>query len=246
MIIMILGMHRSGTSTVAGVLHMNNIAMGTYENFWPRPLSQNPKGFYENFDFRKINDQMLKFSGYDVKSYNPDIPMVELNNKLLSKMKELVDHNNSTFPDWGWKDPRTCLTASSWLDAIISLGLGDELKIVFLARRASSVSRSLYKRNGLLFEKGLQLWESYTQRALKFCSRSNVPIHYCSFEDLLDDPLEICNSLFNFIGKEWDSEIVGKFIDRSISTSAKGEEIKYPEHIAVLEEKVYSLVKGVK
>ena len=93
---MILGMHRSGTSTVAGVLHMNNIAMGTYENFWPRPLSQNPKGFYENFHFRKINDQMLKFSGYDVKSYNPDIPMVEINNKLLSKMKELVDHNNFT------------------------------------------------------------------------------------------------------------------------------------------------------
>ena len=47
MIIMILGMHRSGTSTISGVLHMNKIIMGTYQNFWPRPLSQNPKGFYE-------------------------------------------------------------------------------------------------------------------------------------------------------------------------------------------------------
>ena len=246
MIIMILGMHRSGTSTVAGVLHMNNIVMGTYENFWPRPLSQNPKGFYENFDFRMINDQILKMSGYDVKSYNPDIPMVELNNKLLSKMKKLIEHANSSFPDWGWKDPRTCLTASSWVDAINLLGLGDELKIVFLTRKASSVSRSLYKRNGLPFEKGLQLWESYTDRALQFCSGSGLPIHYCSFEDLLDDPVAICNSLFTFMGRDWDSEIVGKFIDRSISTSAKGEEIKYPEHIAVLEEKVYSLVKRVK
>ena len=60
MIIMILGMHRSGTSTISGVLHMNKIIMGTYQNFWPRPLSQNPKGFYENYDFRKINDQLLK------------------------------------------------------------------------------------------------------------------------------------------------------------------------------------------
>ena len=51
MITIILGMHRSGTSTVAGVLHLNKIIMGTYQNFWPRPLTQNPKGFYENYDF---------------------------------------------------------------------------------------------------------------------------------------------------------------------------------------------------
>ena len=53
MITIILGMHRSGTSTIAGVLHLNNISMGTYKNFWPRPLAQNPKGFYENYDFRQ-------------------------------------------------------------------------------------------------------------------------------------------------------------------------------------------------
>ena len=33
-----------GTSTISGVLHMNKIIMGTYQNFWPRPLSQNLKG----------------------------------------------------------------------------------------------------------------------------------------------------------------------------------------------------------
>ena len=53
MIIIVLGMHRSGTSTVAGVLHMNKIVMGTYENFGHGSLRQNPKGFYENYDFRK-------------------------------------------------------------------------------------------------------------------------------------------------------------------------------------------------
>ena len=48
MIVIVLGMHRSGTSTLSGVLHMNKVTMGTYQNFWPRPLNQNPKGFYEN------------------------------------------------------------------------------------------------------------------------------------------------------------------------------------------------------
>ena len=90
MIVIVLGMHRSGTSTVAGILHLNNILMGTYQNFWPRPLRQNPKGFYENYDFRKINDMILKKHNYDVKSYNSNIPMVHLNESLTFKMIKLL------------------------------------------------------------------------------------------------------------------------------------------------------------
>ena len=73
MITIILGMHRSGTSTVAGILHLNKIVMGTYQNFWPRPLPQNPKGFYENYDFRKINDKLMQKAGYNVKSFESEI-----------------------------------------------------------------------------------------------------------------------------------------------------------------------------
>jgi len=237
-------MHRSGTSTIAGVLHMNKVVMGTYQNFWPRPLKQNPKGFYENYEYRKLNDQLLNSSGYDVKSYDPDIPVVQPNDKLEAKMAEIVENSNSSYPDWGWKDPRTCLTASHWSDTIRSLGLEDELKIIFVARRASSVARSLYKRNKLPFDNALQLWQSYTERALEFCSNSDLPIYYCSFEDLLNDPFKICNSLFDFMARDWDSTIVEEFIDHSISTSAKGDEIKYPRSISDLEDKVYSFVKN--
>ena len=33
MIVIVLGMHRSGTSTIAGILHLNNILMGTIRTF---------------------------------------------------------------------------------------------------------------------------------------------------------------------------------------------------------------------
>ena len=146
---MILGMHRSGTSTISGVLHMNKIIMGTYQNFWPRPLNQNPKGFYENYDFRKINDQLLKRSGYDVKSYSTNIPEINKSDKLSRKMKVLIEKSNLSYPDWGWKDPRTSLTAMHWANAIDDLNLGTVLNIIFMARKASSVSRSLKIRNNL-------------------------------------------------------------------------------------------------
>ena len=70
-------------------LHFNNIIMGTYETFWPRPLPQNPKGFYENYDFRKINDAILIDSGYRVKSYKTIIPIPKVSKraKMIKTIK---------------------------------------------------------------------------------------------------------------------------------------------------------------
>ena len=242
MIIIILGMHRSGTSTVAGLLHLNKLIMGTYKNFWPRPLRQNPKGFYENFDFRKINDQILKHVGYDVKSYNIAIPKPKPTNKIINKMEKLISKCNKDYPDWGWKDPRTCLTINQWVKAIKNLNLKNDLKIIFVTRKASSVARSLNKRNQLSIANGMELWKSYTEVAFKFCYNSDFPIHYCSFERLLSNPITTCNHIFDFLERSWDSEIVKKFVDQSISTSGEGENIKYPKHIDELEKNVYSMM----
>tara|TARA_B100001123_G_scaffold387648_1_gene463047 strand:- start:231 stop:965 length:735 start_codon:yes stop_codon:yes gene_type:complete len=243
MIVIVLGMHRSGTSTFAGVLHMNKILMGNYETFWPRPLTQNPKGFYENYDFRKINDQILKLSGYYVKSYNTDIPSIDINDNLLLKMKKIVKEYNLRYENWGWKDPRTCLTVEYWVNIMQELDLSDDIKIIFVVRKALSVSRSLKKRNELPLEQGLELWKAYTERALKFCNGSQLPTHYCSFEALLKDPLSTCDSLFGFLNEQWDPKVVDQFVDSSITSSQKGEEVTSPEDIVRLESELYSRVE---
>ena len=243
MITIILGMHRSGTSTVAGVLHLNKIIMGTYQNFWPRPLTQNPKGFYENYDFRKINDELLNKAGYDVKTYEPQIPYSELTDRMYTKMKKLVCRCHDQYPDWGWKDPRTCLTVDQWASVIRDLNLQNDLKIIFVTRKAISVARSLNKRNELPLKQGMDLWKTYTERALEFCQDSALPTFYCSFEGLLNDPVSICNSLFDFLDRPLDPSIVDQFIDRGISTSGSGEELDYPGPIAELETKINSLLR---
>ena len=217
MIVIVLGMHRSGTSTFAGVLHMNKILMGNYETFWPRPLTQNPKGFYENYDFRKINDQILKLSGYYVKSYNTDIPSIDINDNLLLTMKKIVKEYNLRYENWGWKDPRTCLTVEYWVNIMQELDLSDDIKIIFVVRKALS--------------------------ALKFCNGSQLPTHYCSFEALLKDPLSTCDSLFGFLNEQWDPKVVDQFVDSSITSSQKGEEVTPPEDIVRLESELYSRVE---
>ena len=242
MINIVLGMHRSGTSTVAGILHLHNIIMGTYQNFWPRPLKQNPKGFYENYDFRKVNDAILKHSDYNVKSYNSEIPNIILHDKMKLKMSKIIKNYSSTYIDWGWKDPRTCLTIFQWIEVIESLNLKNQVRIIFVSRKAISVARSLKKRNNLSLEMGLSLWEAYSKKALRFCEKSDIPIFYCSFESLLESPNLICTPLFKFLNKKLNKDIINKFIDKSISKNNEGEEYPQSESITMLETTIKSLI----
>ena len=242
MIVIVLGMHRSGTSTIAGILHLNNVLMGTYQNFWPRPLSQNPKGFYENYDFRKINDMILKKHNYDVKSYNSNIPMVNLDESLTSKMIKLLKGYTKKYSSWGWKDPRTCLTIIKWYEVIKFLGLKDQLKIVYVSRNAASVARSLKTRNNLEIEKGLALWEVYSKRAFDFCQANNVPVFYCSFEYLLQFPEKACLPLFKFLNRELDINVLNSFVDKKISKNSIGTKFDLPKSITKLEKKINDLV----
>ena len=242
MIVIVLGMHRSGTSTIAGILHLNNILMGTYQNFWPRPLRQNPKGFYENYDFRKINDMILKKHNYDVKSYNSNIPMVNLNESLTFKMIKLLKKYSKKYSSWGWKDPRTCLTIFKWYEVMKFLDLKDQLKIVYVSRNASSVARSLNKRNNLEIGKGLALWAEYSKRALDFCETINVPVFYCSFEHLLKSPEKACSPLFKFLNREMDINVLNSFVDKKISKNSIGTNFNLPKSISKLENRINDLV----
>ena len=92
-------------------------------------------------------------------------------------------------------------------------------------------------------EQGLELWKTYTERAPKFCNESQLPTHYCSFEGLLKDPLSTCDSLFGFLNEHWDPKVVDQFVDSSITSSQKGEEVTPPEDIVRLESELYSRVE---
>ena len=242
MITIVLGMHRSGTSVVAGILHFNKVIMGTYETFWPRPLPQNPKGFYENYEFRKINDIILSNVDYDTKHYKTKIPIPKTSEKIKTKMIKIIQKYELDFDKWGWKDPRTCLTISNWIEILKEIGLIQEVKIIFVSRKSISVARSLKKRNQLPLSHGLSLWKTYTERAINFSELNNIPTLYLSFEGILESPEIHCEKLFEFLSQPFDDSIINNFIDKNISTSSMGEEILLPEDIIILENKIESLL----
>lgn len=148
MIVIVAGMHRSGTSALAGMLHQNGIIMGSVETFYPPPRPENPKGFYENVTFRRINDTLLAARKYYVKSFSSDIPDEEVIGimRLKRRMEKTIRKYDMTYSNWGWKDPRTCLTIHIWMDILKKMGLDTNTKIINIIRNIDEVAVSMIRR----------------------------------------------------------------------------------------------------
>ena len=229
MIVIVIGMHRSGTSALAGILHLNEIIMGEESIFRPKPLPQNPKGFYENYLFRKINDKMLEKYGYKVKSFKTDIPRIEANDQMKQKMKKLLLKYQDKYTSWGWKDPRTCLTLSIWLDILNELNLIDSFKILFTIRNAQSVTRSLVKRDGLKELQALMLWNIYNKLAIKAVDKYSIDTFYFTYEQLIKEPVLTTQAIFKFLEHNLDESLVNKFIDQNLNRSQEGNSVDFKD-----------------
>jgi hypothetical protein len=150
MIVLVAGMHRSGTSALAGMLHSNGIIMGHDGKWHPPPMRENPKGFFENRDFRVLNDQILRDHGYRVKSFDPVVPTIEVDRvrfETKAQAQLLVQEYNRAHEHWGFKDPRTCLTMPVWLRVIDSVGISsDDVRILLTCRATDDVVESMKRR----------------------------------------------------------------------------------------------------
>ena len=194
-IVPVLGMHRSGTSAVAGALHHGGISMGPERSFQPGPRPENPKGFYEDCRFRDLNDLLCHRNGYVVTSWEPP-PEIHGDGVLLRLRRTLLlRFNDRRFSAWGWKDPRTCLTFGLWASTFRRLGRLAETHVVFVVRDPLDVAASLETRNDLSRPRALDLWHTYNRRALAAVEAAGVPMSVVEYGELLRDPDEVLERL---------------------------------------------------
>ena len=156
---------------------------------------------------------------------------------MYKRQEKQVSENT----DWGWKDPRTCLTLSEWLTLFEEKGLLEDTKVVFTTRSASAVAESLRKRNELHIDNGLMLWRLYHERALETLEQFPVPRFHFSYENLLNDSHSVCGRLFQFLGKSFETSMVGRFIDPDLNRSELSAKVKLGGELTALSEKLHSL-----
>jgi hypothetical protein len=145
--VLVLGMHRSGTSALTRGLQSLGVHLG---NDFLEPKPDNPTGYWEDRNIYEINEHLLSVLGLkwqDV-SLIDDAQWHELAVEALCA--EAVEYLQSQFighPFWGFKDPRTIRLLPFWQSVLRHLQV-EECYLVVI-RNPCSVADSLMQREGM-------------------------------------------------------------------------------------------------
>ena len=159
--VVVVGMHRSGTSAVAGALASLGLTAGRPDDRMEWAES-NPE-HWESLSLGLFNEGLLHRLGG---SWNgpPDLPRHWVHSASVLGGREAEQTMASAYPQPGpsvWKDPRLCLLLPYWRTV-----LPGPLTAVFVWRTPLAVAHSLQRRDGLPLVVGLALWERYNRAAL--------------------------------------------------------------------------------
>jgi hypothetical protein len=181
----VLGMHRSGTSLLAGVVDALGFHGGPPDTML-RPDQFNRDGYWEQRPIVELHDEvLLRLGGFA--SAPPEVTTLEPD--LAREVSRRIDDTVAEFErPWFVKDPRQVLLLDAW-DAAI----GDQAFAVIASRRPHDVIRSLRHRNGYSAELAGGLWEHYTHAMLE-TSRGRR-CYVVQYEDLLARRREIITDL---------------------------------------------------
>ena len=182
--VVVLGMHRSGTSALARVLNLMGLYFGGEGSSTGRNV-ENAKGFWERRDVRTLNDQILLAADSDwdcVSQFDPERIPDSVRARYVSLATDITMDLDAHRP-WFMKEPRMCVLLPIWREAM-------ELPVcVHVCRNPVAVARSLEVRNEIPIAVGLALWELYNVRAL--AASADLPRVFSSYEDLLARPGEV-------------------------------------------------------
>ena len=183
-VVVVLGMHRSGTSLLTGTLQEAGLVLGDVVTSAPH----NRKGNREALPIRALHDDLLDRSGG---AWNQPPSQVVWEPIHLSFRDVLIDGYRGE-ACWGFKDPRSLFCLQGWLDAL------PQLQPVAIVRHPEAVARSLQARERMPMNDGLELWRIYNLKLLYWMERMDIPLlHFGSDLDLFCDH---ASSLINELG----------------------------------------------
>ena len=213
--VLVLGMHRSGTSAATRCLNMLGMDLGSHLLM---PDDVNSKGYWEHADAVRINDELLGAFGLAWWSLTP-LPEDWLDSEAAHSARRQIEHvvrrDFSAVPLWGLKDPRLCRTAPLWIEVLTKMGIA--VSAMFVARAPGEVASSLEKAQGLSKGAGVLLWMQHlaeSERATRGLPRAMI-----TYDQLLAEPLAALERVGRSLGVAWPIapeqriEALGAFLD---------------------------------
>ena len=220
--LLVLGVHRSGTSVVARSLECLG---GENSKNQQDPHPVNPKGFFEDRDVELFNENHLLpklDSGWHHTNFidwsalsNPERSSLGL--QALSIIRKNYDKKNSLSI---LKEPRIAQLLPFWLGILNHAGYN--IKVVCAVRDPLSVSHSLQKRDGFSVTKAGMLYLTTWLSILK--NIQELPVAFVHFDDLFKNAHKSLSSLADTLGiplpQDFD-ERVNQFGSQFLDTSLR-------------------------
>lgn len=214
--IIVLGMHRSGTSAMAGVLNALGGYSGKDEELLPSNHF-NRKGYFERFDVIALNESILcenainnipflsECDCFRVKMILDGFGWIfgawtiingELiaSKKSIKQIKSIIERiHNAAPPDRPCilKDPRLALTLPQWQHYL------GKSAIIIMIRNPVDITRSLFERENIIPSISYNLWVLYTYSAI--VSSQNIPSIIIDYDQLIDSSNHTIETIIEFL-----------------------------------------------
>lgn len=181
--LLILGMHRSGTSALARVLGLGGADLGREVS---GASAGNDTGHWEDAHVLALHERTL--AGLDAAwdeplLLPPDWASRPAGRALRADALDYLRSDRSRHALWAMKEPRQCLFADAWREAAAEAGL--PVSVVLVLRHPAEVAASLALRDGMAAARAHLLWLEYTLAALETASR--LPHVLVDYASLLQD-----------------------------------------------------------
>jgi glycosyltransferase involved in cell wall biosynthesis/GT2 family glycosyltransferase len=209
--LVVLGMHRSGTSAVAGTLEHRGV---DFSERLIAPAEDNPKGFFEHADIWQQDHDILAALGSEWDDPLPlpdgwqDTPEVRAASAALHAILQR-DFGRSALA--GIKDPRMCRLMPVWRQWLAQAAMAP--LVVLVVRQPVDVVASLAKRDHLPVDQAAWVWLRHTLEAE--AATRDLPRAVVSYERLLRDWRAEMSRVATTLDVTWPHgvDVVGATVD---------------------------------
>jgi hypothetical protein len=205
-IVLVLGMHRSGTSLCSHILSGLGVDMADKipGPGATSPVLSNPRGHWERWEIVEFHDRILSLFNRDYLGRFHDFALPVAwwaDPRVVQIRREIVGFLERRMGDgyFGFKDPRTVRLMPVWHQIFNELELAP--KIVLCLRNPAQIARSLNARDGLDPEIGEYRWLVYMIDFFRYTSKYD----FCTleYEEWFNNPSANIEKLQKFLDLSW-------------------------------------------
>lgn len=224
--VIILGMHRSGTSCLTGCLKDYGLHLGKVSD----SNKHNKKGNQENKEVYKLNESLLNYNHGTWKN-PPDKPLT-WNQDFENKRNQIILNYGELPKPWGIKDPRMLLTHEFWREKL------PNHSFVGTFRHPVAVTKSLlarkHKNLTMPKEQAYHLWQIYNEKLTEMYDEHNFPI--INFDLSPNDYFEKIDIMSSKLNMKKQNEVA--FFDKDLINQNSYSRSDCPENLLPLYDKL--------